>query len=61
MLEFLDRSLSIPVQKVKRRSRVSPTGKVDCWHYSVKTDEMHDDLLGDRSSYTVPTIDYKPF
>ena len=59
-VEFLDRSLTIPVQKVKRYSRVSQ-GQVDCWHYTVNSREMHDDLLGDRESYTVPTLNYKPF
>ena len=59
-VEFLDRSLTIPVQKVKRYSRVSQ-GQVDCWHYTVNTREMQDDLLGDRESYTVPTLNYKPF
>ena len=60
VLEFLDRSLTIPVQKVKRYSRVSQ-GQVECWHYTVNTREMQDDLLGDRESYTVPTLNYKPF
>ena len=59
-IEFLDRSLIIPVQKVQRYSAVYK-GAVDCWLYTVKTEQTHDDLLGDRESYTVPALNYNHF
>ena len=59
-VQFLDRSLIIPVQKVQRYSAVYK-GAVDCWHYTVKTEQTHDDLLGDKESYTVPALNYNHF
>ena len=57
-IDFLDRSLRISVRKVKRHSRVNQ-GQIECWHYAVKTQEKQDDLLGDRETYTVPTLKYR--